>query len=357
MMKLYLIGGFLGSGKTTAIQNACTQLMKEKVNVGVITNDQGVQLVDTRFMRNANVPVMEVTDGCFCCNYDKVDSLIEVLKESHYAEIVFAESVGSCTDMIATVVKPLQKFRKDIETVISVFVDAHVLPTMLQSAPLFVDSVTYIYKKQIEEADILIVNKIDSLTDDELSKMERLVNSKFPEKTILFQNSLDKENINQWLITLENFKSGARSSLEIDYDIYGAGEAELAWLDIEMELFADENNAFEVGVTLAKEIHLEIESQKLSIGHLKFFIDDGVQQKKISFTAGSQNSINEIAKSASPNADVLINARVQTEPEHLEALVFNTISKIEASSGYKFITKDISSFKPGYPKPTHRIID
>jgi G3E family GTPase len=356
-MKLYLIGGFLGSGKTTAIKNGCAQLMKEKVNVGVITNDQGVQLVDTRFIRNTNVLVMEVTDGCFCCNYDKVDSLIEVLKETHHAEIVFAESVGSCTDMIATVVKPLQKFRKDIETVISVFVDANVLPTMLQAAPLFVDSVTYIYKKQIEEADILIVNKIDSLTDEELNKMERLVNNKFPEKTILFQNSLDKESINQWLITQENYKAGTRSSLEIDYDIYGAGEAELAWLDIELELFADENNAFEVGLELVKEIHCEIAEQKLPIGHLKFFLDDGVQQKKISYTAGSQNSITDIAKSASAKADILINARVQTEPEHLESLVINVISKIEARSGHKFIKKGISSFKPGYPKPTHRIID
>jgi len=356
-MKLYLIGGFLGSGKTTAIRNACAQLMKENVNVGVITNDQGVQLVDTRFIRNANIPVMEVTDGCFCCNYDKVDSLIEILKETNHAEIVFAESVGSCTDMIATVVKPLQKFRKDIGTVISVFVDANVLPTMLQAAPLFVDSVTYIYKKQIEEADILIVNKIDSLTNDELNKMERLVNSKFPEKTILFQNSLDIESIDQWLITLENFKTPTRSSLEIDYDIYGAGEAELAWLDIELELFADESNVFEAGVALAKEIHWEITEQKLPIGHLKFFVDDGVQQKKISFTAGSQNAITEVTKSSSSKVDILINARVQTEPEHLEALVFDMIGKIEASSGHKFITKGISSFKPGYPKPTHRIID
>lgn len=356
-MKLYLIGGFLGSGKTTAIQNACTQLIEEKVNVGVITNDQGVQLVDTRFIRSANVPVMEVTDGCFCCNYDEIDSLIEVLKETHHADVVFAESVGSCTDMIATVVKPLQKFRRDIETVISVFVDANVLPTMLQASPLFVDSVTYIYKKQIEEADILIVNKIDSLTEDELDKMKRLVNTKFPEKAALFQNSLDNESVSQWLMALRNYKSGLRSSLEIDYDIYGAGEAELAWLDIEIELFADANNAFEVGTELAKEIHREINKQELPIGHLKFFIDDGVHHQKISFTAGGETSIDEVASSLSAKADVLINARVQTEPEHLESLVFNVINKIETRSGHKIIRKAVSSFKPGYPKPTHRIID
>ncbi len=54
-MKLFLMGGFLGSGKTTAIQQACLLLQKE-VRVGVITNDQGVQLVDRAFLQNMEVP-------------------------------------------------------------------------------------------------------------------------------------------------------------------------------------------------------------------------------------------------------------------------------------------------------------
>jgi G3E family GTPase len=45
-MKLFLIGGFLGSGKTTAIVNACQHLIKKDQRVAVITNDQGDQQVD-----------------------------------------------------------------------------------------------------------------------------------------------------------------------------------------------------------------------------------------------------------------------------------------------------------------------
>jgi len=64
-MKLFLIGGFLGSGKTTAIQQACDVLLKEGSRVGVITNDQGEQLVDTEFIKGFNIPTLEVTEGCF----------------------------------------------------------------------------------------------------------------------------------------------------------------------------------------------------------------------------------------------------------------------------------------------------
>ncbi|WP_449439054.1 GTP-binding protein [Pedobacter steynii] len=279
-MKLYLIGGFLGSGKTTAILNACVELIRHKVNVGVITNDQGAQLVDTKFIKYANVSVKEVTDGCFCCNYNKLDELIENLKQKDNTEVIFAESVGSCTDMIATVVKPLQEFRTDIETIISVFVDVNVLPNILQGAALFVDSVNYIYKKQIQEADILVINKIDTLSNTELEKMKVLVASKYPEKTVLFQNSLDEASINEWLTTLTGTKVTSRKSLDIDYDVYGAGEAELAWLDLEIELFSDDNNAFGGATALVSAIHSAIIDDKLSVGHLKFLLTMACNKRK-----------------------------------------------------------------------------
>lgn len=355
-MKLYLIGGFLGSGKTTAILNACVELIRHKVNVGVITNDQGAQLVDTKFIKYANVSVKEVTDGCFCCNYNKLDELIENLKQKDNTEVIFAESVGSCTDMIATVVKPLQEFRTDIETIISVFVDVNVLPNILQGAALFVDSVNYIYKKQIQEADILVINKIDTLSNTELEKMKVLVASKYPEKTVLFQNSLDEASINEWLTTLTGTKVTSRKSLDIDYDVYGAGEAELAWLDLEIELFSDDNNAFGGATALVSAIHSAIIDDKLSVGHLKFFIDDGMQQAKISFTAGSQSALIIDRKDVSAKVDILVNARVQVAPERLEFIVLNTIKEMEKKNGYKVVQKGISSFRPGYPNPIHRVL-
>lgn len=356
-MKLYLIGGFLGSGKTTAILNASVELIGKGIQVGVITNDQGVELVDTRFIKNANIPVMEVTDGCFCCNYDKLDDQITALKERDHTEVIFAESVGSCTDMIATVVKPLEKFNKDIETVITVFVDANVLPTMLQGAPLFADSVSYIYKKQIEEADLLVVNKIDSLSEVEFEKMKLLVGKKYPDKTTLFQNSLNESSIKKWITALVDFKIKTRDSLIINYDIYGSGEAELAWLDLEIELFTSTNNAFEEGMALIKEFHEALNTAKLTVGHLKFFIDDGIQQEKISFTAGSQSSLSGNRKTFSDKVDILINARVQSDPGHLESLLLNLIQEAEKKNGYKVVQKRLSSFKPGYPKPIHRILE
>jgi G3E family GTPase len=104
-MKLLLIGGFLSSGKTTAIVNASHFLWRNKRKVAVITNDQGNQQVDTAIVRHNNIPVEEVATGCFCCHYNALDSSINVLIERYNPSIIFAEAVGSCTDLIATVVE------------------------------------------------------------------------------------------------------------------------------------------------------------------------------------------------------------------------------------------------------------
>jgi len=52
-MKLHLLSGFLGSGKTTAIGQACNILIQQGARIGVITNDQGIKLVDSNFFKNA----------------------------------------------------------------------------------------------------------------------------------------------------------------------------------------------------------------------------------------------------------------------------------------------------------------
>ena len=72
---VHLVGGFLGSGKTTAIRSACELLRQRGEAASVITNDQGTLLVDTAFLRGSH-PTREVTGGCFCCRYDQLVELL-----------------------------------------------------------------------------------------------------------------------------------------------------------------------------------------------------------------------------------------------------------------------------------------
>jgi len=358
-MKLFIVGGFLGSGKTTAITQAARYLHETKKKVGVITNDQGTQQVDTQFIRGYKIPVKEVAGGCFCCNYTELDKHIQALQDTEQPDVIFAESVGSCTDLAATVINPLLHFNNNqFDIVLSVVADVQLLWMYLQkNKDIFYDNVNYIYEKQLKEADIIVVNKIDLLKDEQLELAKQLIEREYGSKIILYQNSLKTPSIQSWLTNLYSYQnSSLRQSLELDYDKYGAGEAELAWLDEEVCIYTRDNNAVSAGYALINKIYTKIKQKGYSIGHLKFLMNDGQRQRKISFT-----SILQPECRPKPNhfktdrVIILINARVQTKPVLLSKIISDSILELELLTGCKMTESKQSAFQPGYPKPTHRI--
>lgn len=146
-MKIHLLSGFLGSGKTTAIQQACNELIKSGNSVGVITNDQGIRLVDGDFFEHLNIPNRQVVNGCFCCNYNDLDSSIQSLIKAYQPDIIFAESVGSCTDIVATVMKPLFNYYPETQITFSIFADICLLGILLKNdSSIFDESVRYLFQ-------------------------------------------------------------------------------------------------------------------------------------------------------------------------------------------------------------------
>src|SRR5512146_1897966 len=192
-MNLHLVGGFLGSGKTTAIIGAAKYLMAQGLRVGVITNDQGRYLVDTAFFRLNALPTVEVTGGCFCCNYDDLNARLDEIVAAVRPDVVFAESVGSCADLVATVVRPLLALVAEqySPASFSVFADARLLRRRLVGLEMpFADDVVYIFDQQIAEAGLLVVNKADLLLPAALAEMRALAAEQYPGRAVLFQNSL-----------------------------------------------------------------------------------------------------------------------------------------------------------------------
>jgi Ni2+-binding GTPase involved in maturation of urease and hydrogenase len=353
-MRIHLLSGFLGSGKTTAIQSACKYLLESGIKTGVITNDQGIKLVDADFFKHLGVSGRQVMGGCFCCNYKDLDQHIQSLEETEKPAVIFAESVGSCTDIIATVLKPLRRFRPDARIDLSVFADALLLYMLfIECDVLFEEEVNYIYHKQLEEADLLIINKADLLDVQKLNRLKKIMSEKFGDKILLYQNSLDHRSIGHWLNQLEHQLSRTiPASLEIDYQIYGDGEAKLAWLDQEVEVESADGKANQGAVDLIEDIYGEITRRGYPIGHLKFLMNG---REKLSFTSISSPKIDFPIRQA-PSAFLLMNARVQTDPQTLEQLVSDAIRNREKRSNVSLKIKSISAFQPGFPTPTHRMV-
>ena len=359
-MKIHLVGGFLGSGKTTAIANACKILSENGITTSVITNDQGQCLVDSQVIQLAEIPFAEVTGGCFCCNYNELDAQIDLLQKDYNPDEIFAEFVGSCTDLIATVLKPLLQYREsDIEQVtFSSFVDSQLLLMHLQGKALpFKDETNYIWEKQIEEAEILIVNKVDLLSLPDFESLQTLLNSKYLSKKVLFQNSLDYNSLEKWIgIIADSPKIQEHKVIDIDYDKYGAGEANLAWLDEEIEILSQDSASVEHTYDFIRQLSKDIMDHNMPIGHLKFFIKYNEYSAKISYTTIlEKDSHNLFSSEKSDSVYLLVNARIQASPDELRKILFDNLEKMKSRDGVTVNEKFLSYFKPGFPNPIHRI--
>src|SRR6266704_2134950 len=177
-----MIGGFLGAGKTTAVARLATRLRDQGLRVGLITNDQGQQLVDTAMLAARGFAVEEIAGGCFCCRFNSLTDAARKLSVETRPDVFIAEPVGSCTDLVATVSYPLRRIYGDQFSIapLSVLVDPIRARRVLglENGGSFSEKVTYIYEKQLQEASLIIINKIDLLAPPLLAQLHDALTAK-----------------------------------------------------------------------------------------------------------------------------------------------------------------------------------
>lgn len=360
-MQIHLVGGFLGSGKTSAIITAAKQLIAQGLKVGVITNDQGKYLVDSHFFRLQNLPTVEVTGGCFCCNYDQFDQNLENIIESHRPDVIFAESVGSCTDAVATVLRPLQKFKdaNQYQSSFSVLVDARLLQAFLAGRELpFQEGIVYIFSKQIEETDVLVINKADLLPEVDRQKLVSMASLRYPTKTILLQSSFNDQDIQTWLRRIESVALAPQNEISLDYQLYGTAEQELAWYDAILKIHITKEEPYLALERFLSNVVDTINVQKMDVGHLKLIIEDQQHFQKISMTAqpdSVSNQFDSIDHSWNRDLRLFLNARVACQANELANLFQECIRQWQ-KSGVDVLIESEEAFHPGFPSPTHRMV-
>ncbi len=366
-VRFVAVGGFLGSGKTTALASLARRIIQRGLRVGVITNDQTVNLVDTaivkEMLRDLNVPVAEVAGGCFCCSFnDLINTTAQVL--AHQPDVLLGEPVGSCTDFAAAVASPLITFYGEKFKIapFSVLTDPQrVRELLLNETPTrFPDEVIYLYRKQMEEADIIVLNKVDQFPSAEIERFITALSTQFPDKPVLPVAAKHGTNVDEWLDLLINPEaSGGRRILkELDYDRYAAAEATLGWLNATVELSAV--RAFEATAfaqQLLAELHRAVKAHDSEVAHLKFLINNGGRSLWVNLTrTDGEATFGGSDIGAITEAMLTINARVQADPDELEALVRNAVAAA-ATGTITANVLELQSFRPAYPNPPYRMAE
>jgi G3E family GTPase len=360
---LILVGGFLGAGKTTLLATTTERLAGQGKRVGLITNDQAANLVDTVLLRQRNLPVEEVSGGCFCCKFDDLMCALDHLIDEEQPNVLLGEPVGSCTDLSATVIQPMKALHRDRYRLapFSVLVDPARVRAVLEPSPstatlpAFPDNVTYIYRKQLEEADLIVLNKIDLLSAAERIGIENALRRKYPRSEVMSISARDGTGVDAWLEFVTGEQETGRTVTEVDYDVYADGEAALGWLNAAYRLHADSKSDWKAFcLRVLSALRSELRARSSEVAHLKLHLKAGSSSLVANLTS-SQGEPSLIGKIDESQEDVqlLINVRAHINPDGLRELVEVGID-VAAGEAIRVVTDDLRCFAPSRPTPTHR---
>lgn len=364
-----MIGGFLGAGKSTSIGRLARHLADQGLRVGLITNDQGADLVDTRRLRSQGFEVEEIAGGCFCCRFDSLKSAADKLSATSRPDVFLAEPVGSCTDLMATVSYPLRRIYGERFAIapLSVVVDplraARVLGLDLpglRSARAFSSKVVYVYLKQLEEAQVIAVNKIDLLADEHRAALAAALAERFPEARLFEVSARRGDGLEAWFAHVTEAEPAAGRPLDIDYRAYGEGEALLGWLNGTLRVASPgEFDGNEWLRELARSLQTRLGACGARLAHLKMTLSpDGGFRELGLVNLVDQDFVPETGEelpSPLTSGELVVNLRAEAPPEQLLQALEAEVASRAAPSGVAVRLEHLESFRPGQPNPTHRM--
>jgi hypothetical protein len=337
-----IVGGLLGAGKTTLAIEAARRLTSAGRRVGIVTNDQGSGLVDTALARVARVEVREVAGGCFCCRLSDLLHATDSLAR-HAPEVIFAEPVGSCLDLAATVLRPILRDEAARFRVapLTVLVD----PARARQVADAPDTdLAYLFRHQLEEADIVCYSKADRAVTP-------------PQVPGVAGHSVSAhtgEGIGEWLeLVLGHERPTGQSLISVDYQRYADAEAALAWLNwqVRVELAVAQSPAVVVGA-LTERLEHSITEAGMQIVHLKVLDQAPTGYVRASICAPGEDPVPDGALDASPATrhDLIINARAIGDPSRLSRAVADCL---EILGGHVDLMAR-EAFRPSPPTPERR---
>ena len=333
---MVVVGGFLGAGKTTLILAAARELTRRGLKSAIILNDQGDSLVDTQLARQHGFDAGEVTGGCFCCQFSTLMESAQSLR-GHSPDVVFAEPVGSCTDISATVLRPLRElyageFRLAPFTVC---VDPSQGREMerLNANP----HLAFLFRNQLAEADLVCYTKSDLYPVTRAPLASSLA--------ARFVSAQTGQGVSAWLdeVLFGELPSGART-LDIDYDGYARAEAALAWLNLSAVIVCDPalSPAMLLGPLLDRIagsleiVHLKATDQSDS-GFIKAALCSGQTEPHI---------VGALDGPPATTHRLLINLRATGDPNPVRAVVEEALAELNG----QIHSHQIACFTPAPPK-------
>jgi hypothetical protein len=230
----------------------------------------------------------------------------------------------------------------------------------LSDGKKFSEKVLYIYRKQLEEADLIVVSKNDSIDAGRVEALKKAIGQEYPNARVLDVSVRTGAGVHEWFDLIDTESPGSRSAMEVDYSTYAEGEALLGWLNatvqVRTEAPADANRMLE---HLARGIQYLLPG--IEVAHLKMtFSPEGGLGDIAVINLVRSDLVPELSlrlEEPISAGQLIINLRAEGAPSDLEFAVRQAVENLPRDlAGVTGKVDHLEAFRPGKPQPTHRVL-
>lgn len=168
-IKLDIISGFLGAGKTTLIKKLINNEFKDE-KIAIIENEFGEISIDGDLLKENNIDIKEINSGCICCSLigDFKESIKEIINFYSPQRILIEPSgVAKLSDVIKACTSIKEQCRFTIN-IIATIID-------ILNAKMYINNFGEFYKDQIKNAKIIILTRIENSKEDDIKEIMNLI--------------------------------------------------------------------------------------------------------------------------------------------------------------------------------------
>ena len=301
-VRFMVVSGFLGAGKTTTMivlgeymdahagervdastsasagDVKCENQSEQIFHAGIIANDLGANLVDTNLTQTSGCTVEEIASGCICYQMDNTIDKIRRLKDRDGCGFVMSDIPGCGVGALDHVYQKLHAECDDWITLapFTVIVDPERLRMLLpEKADIHLpEELIYLMRLQLEEADLIVLNKIDTLNDEELERDVAFLREACPDVPVMCISALEKTGIAELAEFISTHVSACKN-FSVRYDEkFTQAEQVLTWYNRRMFFKTLDGGKIDYNAViddLIENVRMGLIEKKRNVPHLKTF--------------------------------------------------------------------------------------